>query len=128
MSDRPPVNGAAKERPPLRLKRLGSNSAARLLLARALLAQGQTARAAREADAVLRGNPEFAVAHLVRGLVHAADDRPADAVRSLEFAVRLDEGLQEAWFCLAHERREVRSYERRRRQVAVSRTRRRLHR
>jgi tetratricopeptide (TPR) repeat protein len=101
------MSGTPKERPPLRLKRLGGNSAARLVLARALLAQGQTARAAREADAVLRGNPEFAVAHLVRGLVHAADGRPADAVRSLEFAVRLDEGLQEAWFCLAHERREL---------------------
>jgi tetratricopeptide (TPR) repeat protein len=101
------MKGAPPQRPPLRLKRLGNNSAARLLLARALLAQGQTARAAREADVVLRRTPEFAVAHLVRGLVHAAESRPAPAVRSLEFAVRLDENLQEAWLCLAHQRREL---------------------
>jgi tetratricopeptide (TPR) repeat protein len=92
---------------PLRLKRLGNNSAARLLFARALLSSGQTGRASREVDAVLRDNPEFAVAHLLRGLVHSAEGMPADAVHSLELAVRLDAGLHEAWFCLAHARREV---------------------
>jgi tetratricopeptide (TPR) repeat protein len=93
--------------PPLRLKRLGKNSAARLLFARALLQDGQHERAQRETESVLRANPECAMAHFLLGLIRQAEEDPAGAARSLALAVRLDKRLGDAWLALACARRDL---------------------
>lgn len=74
---------------------------ARLILAKALLAEGELEQALAEVQTILEANPGDAQAHRLAAEVHRRLGRLDSAVEHLEAAVRLDPGDREARALLA---------------------------
>lgn len=83
----------------------------RLNLANALLVDGQSEAALREADEALKRDPNSAAAYFIRGSAHLRLSRPAEAVKAFDNTLKLDPGEAATFFQLGLARMGLQQWE-----------------